>query len=150
MRVVVTTAAIDVAQELARFTDKGAGAMASFVGYCRARSHEHAVERLELQHYPGFTEAEIERLAGEIAARRDVADVLVIHRVGAIDAGEAIVLAAALSAHRAAAFAAVSDVMDLLKTEAPIWKQEIGPDGARWIEPSAEDRARRDALKDQP
>ena len=65
------------------------------------------------------------------------------HRVGVIHPGEAIVLVAALSGHRNEAFEAVRLLMDYLKTDAPLWKKESGPDGARWIEPSAHDQARR-------
>lgn len=145
MRVIVTSAPFSPEAELAGFAHADAGAMASFVGTCRTGSNGFRVERLELEHYPGFTEAEIGRLADEIVRRHGLIDLILIHRVGAIAAGEAIVLVAALSAHRAAAFAAVSELMDRLKTDAPIWKKEIGPDGARWIEPTAEDRIRRAA-----
>jgi len=120
-----------------------AGAMASFVGYCRSGSAHGAVTHLELEHYPGFTEAEVARLAQKVAARHDLLDLLVIHRIGVIPAHEPIVLVAALSGHRAAALAAVAEMMDYLKTDAPFWKRETGPDGARWIEPTAADRARR-------
>jgi molybdopterin synthase catalytic subunit len=68
---------------------------------------------------------------------------LVVHRVGVIHPGEAIVLVAALSTHRANAFDAVKVLMDYLKTDAPLWKKETGPQGARWIEPRPEDHARR-------
>lgn len=133
--------------ELARFTavrDAGCGAAVTFVGYCRSASQDGDVTRLDLEHYPGFTEKEISRLAQRVAARRALAGLLVIHRFGTVLPGEPIVLVAALSAHRAAAFAAVEELMDYLKTDAPFWKREIGPDGARWIEPTAEDRRRRE------
>jgi molybdopterin synthase catalytic subunit len=133
--------------ELARFTavrDAGAGAAVTFVGYCRGESQEGDVTRLDLEHYPGFTEKEIDRLARRVADRHVLAGLLVIHRFGPILPGEPIVLVAALSAHRAAAFAAVEELMDFLKTDAPFWKREIGPNGARWIEPTAEDRRRRE------
>ena len=120
-----------------------AGACASFVGYCRASSRQGPVRALELQHYPGFTETQVERLAAAVAERHQLIDLLIIHRVGVIAAREAIVLVAAMSAHRNAAFAAASEMMDYLKTDAPFWKREIGPDGSRWIEPSASDYARR-------
>lgn len=119
------------------------GALASFVGYCRATSASGAVETLVLDHYPGFTEKEIERIAARVIQRHQLIDLHVLHRVGAVAAGEAIVLVAALSAHRAAAFAAVAEMMDYLKTDAPFWKRELGPSGARWIEPTAGDYARR-------
>jgi molybdopterin synthase catalytic subunit len=110
----------------------------------RGRSTRGAVTQLELEHYPGFTEAEISRLATATGKKHDVKDLLVIHRAGAIAAGEPIVLVAAMSAHRSATFAAVEELMDYLKTDAPFWKRETGPDGAHWIEPTAEDRIRRE------
>lgn len=151
MRVKLLSESFDPHAELARFAagGKDAGALASFVGYCRASSGSAAVERLELEHYPGFTKAEIARLTQEVAARHDLADVLVLHRIGSIPAGEPIVLVAALSAHRAAAFAAVEALMDYLKTGAPIWKREITDQGARWIEPTATDHARRATMGKQ-
>mgnify|MGYP001593678726 FL=1 len=133
--------------EVARFSalrGDTCGAVVTFIGYCRGRSTRGAVTQLELEHYPGFTEAEISRLATATGKKHDVKDLLVIHRAGAIAAGEPIVLVAAMSAHRAAAFAAVEELMDYLKTDAPFWKRETGPDGTHWIEPTAEDRIRRE------
>lgn len=119
------------------------GAIASFVGYCRASSAQGPVEHLELDHYPGFTEREVARLAKQIAERDSLDALLVIHRVGIILARDPIVLVAAQGRHRAEAFAAVTEMMDYLKTDAPFWKRESGPEGARWIEPTAADYARR-------
>lgn len=119
------------------------GAIASFIGYCRTSSAQGRVEHLELDHYPGFTEREVARLAKQIAARHSLDALLVIHRVGLIPARDPIVLVAAQSRHRAEAFAAVAEMMDYLKTDAPFWKRESGPEGARWIEPTAADYARR-------
>ncbi|HVY86346.1 MAG TPA: molybdenum cofactor biosynthesis protein MoaE [Caulobacterales bacterium] len=149
MRVIVTPDPFDANAELAAFAEAraGAGALASFIGFCRAE--DGAVTQLDLQHYPGFTETEIARLADAIRIRHAVDDLLVIHRVGAISPGQAIVLVAALSRHRTAAFAAVEELMDYLKTDAPLWKRESGPSGARWIEPTDLDRERRAALTDE-
>jgi molybdopterin synthase catalytic subunit len=123
--------------------DGEAGALASFVGYCRTASTIGAVSQLELDHYPGFTETEVSRLAYSVAARHDLLDLLVIHRVGVIAANDPIVLVAAQSSHRAEAFAAIVEMMDYLKTDAPFWKRETGPHGSRWIEPTAADYTRR-------
>lgn len=144
-RVVVTLEAIDADAELASFARgrEGAGAMASFVGYCRAHNETHEVKGLELQHYPGFTEREIEAMAGRVAERCNLIDLLVIHRTGSIAPAEPIVLVAALAGHRAGAFAAVEEIMDYLKTDAPFWKREVTGGGAHWIEPTADDRRRR-------
>ena len=145
MRVRVTAEAFDPQAEVAAFTAgrHDAGALVNFVGTCRAKTGDVVVEELRIDHYPGFTEKEIARLAAETAKRFDCPDLLVVHRIGVIRPGEAIVLVAALSIHRANAFKAVESLMDYLKTDAPLWKKESGPQGARWIEPRAEDHARR-------
>ena len=145
MQVRVTAEAFDPQAEVAAFAAgrDDAGALVSFVGTCRAKTGDAAVEELRIDHYPGFSEKEIARLAQETARRFDCPDLLVVHRVGVIRPGEAIVLVAALSIHRADAFKAVETLMDYLKTDAPLWKKESGPEGARWIEPRPEDHARR-------
>jgi molybdopterin synthase catalytic subunit len=145
MQVRVTAEAFDPQIEVAAFTAgrHDAGALVSFVGMCRAKSGDAAVAELRIDHYPGFTEKEIVRLAGESAKRFDCQDLLVVHRIGVIRPGEAIVLVAALSTHRANAFKVVETLMDYLKTDAPLWKKESGPQGVRWIEPRAEDQSRR-------
>ncbi|MBY0565474.1 MAG: molybdenum cofactor biosynthesis protein MoaE [Hyphomonadaceae bacterium] len=138
MRVEIVTKCFSPELELATFSRNSAvGAVASFTGYCRDEGG--VVERLELEHYPGFTEAQIDHLAASVVARHSLIDALVIHRVGAIPAGEPIVLVAASSAHRAAALAAINELMDYLKSEAPIWKKEIGAHGDVWVEPTVRD-----------
>ncbi len=145
MRIKVTDETFDPGAEITAFAGsrRDAGALASFVGYCRDETHGRKVAELYIEQYPGFTEAEIERLAGEVARRQGTLDLMVVHRVGRIKPGEAIVLVAALHAHRGQAFEAVRIMMDYLKTDAPLWKKETGPDGARWIEPTDHDHARR-------
>jgi molybdopterin synthase catalytic subunit len=145
MQVRIVTAPFDAQAEVAAFSAgrDDAGALVSFIGTCRTENKGEAVETLRLDQYEGFTEKEITRITREIAARFSCPDLLVIHRVGVIKPGEAIVLVAALSAHRADAFEAVKVLMDYLKTDAPLWKKETGPAGARWVEPRPEDYARR-------
>ena len=150
MRVEISTAPFDALAELEAFAcgrTSGTGALASFVGYCRGESDDGSgqIESLHLDHYPGFTESEIARLAETIARRHGLIDVLVIHRAGGVAPREPIVLVAAISAHRAAAFAAVAELMDYLKTDAPFWKREVSDGQSRWIEPTDVDRARRAA-----
>ena len=114
------------------------GAVASFTGI--ARAEQGRTEVLELEAYPGFTEREIARHAAVATERFALQDVLVIHRTGAIAPGEAIVFVATAAPHRRAAFEACDFLMDYLKSRAPFWKKETGPDGARWIEPTDRDR----------
>ena len=145
MDVRITPQAFDPQAEIAAFAHgrHDAGALVSFVGTCRSDTGGAAVDELRIDHYPGFTEKEIARLAEDASRRFNCPNLLVVHRVGVIRPGEAIVLVAALSTHRSDAFEAVRILMDYLKTDAPLWKKESGPGGARWIEPRAEDYARR-------
>ena len=125
------------------------GALVSFVGLCRETNDGRDVAELFIDHYAGFTEGEITRIAADIAGRFNCPDLLVVHRVGSIAPGEAIVLVAALSEHRGNAFEAVRVLMDYLKTDAPLWKKESGPAGARWIEPTDHDHVRRAQAKEK-
>ncbi len=114
------------------------GAVASFVGLARAEGGQASI--LELEAYPGFTESAIAAFAKDAAARFDLQDWRIVHRVGKIAPGEAVVFVATASRHRRAALEACDFLMDWLKSRAPFWKKEHGPDGARWIEPTAQDR----------
>ena len=113
------------------------GAVVSFTGI--ARASEGAVTALELEAYPGFTDAEIERMARAAIQRFSLHDVLIVHRIGPISPGETVVFVAAASSHRREAFEAADQLMDYLKSRAPFWKKEHGPGGARWVEPTARD-----------
>lgn len=110
------------------------GATATFVGTMRDFNEGAAVEDLFLEHYPGMTEREIERIAAHHVDRHGLLDALVLHRVGAVAPGEPIVLVAAWSPHRAAALDACRGMIEALKSHAPFWKQERGPAGSRWVE----------------
>lgn len=115
------------------------GAIATFTGL--ARAERGATTTLELEAYPGFTETEIGKIAGEAMDRFSLDDFQIVHRIGAIAPGEAIVFVATAATHRRAAFEACDFLMDYLKSRAPFWKKESGPDGTRWIEPRAQDHA---------
>jgi molybdopterin synthase catalytic subunit len=113
------------------------GAVASFTGLARAEGGETKI--LELEAYPGFTEAQIGAIAETAKARFGLQDLVIVHRIGQITPGEPIVFVATAAAHRRAAFEACDYLMDYLKSRAPFWKKEHGPDGARWVEPRAQD-----------
>src|SRR5262245_17538444 len=81
-----------------------------------------------------MTEAELEKVESEAQARWPLAASLIVHRVGTLAPGDNIVLVVTASAHRQAAFAAAEFLMDYLKTRAPFWKKEAGPEGGRWVE----------------
>ncbi|SEG57709.1 molybdenum cofactor biosynthesis protein MoaE [Bosea lathyri] len=133
----------DLNAELAALTAgrRDIGAVVSFSGLCRDEGGTLAA--LELEHYPGMAEAEISRVAEEAIARWPLQGLVAIHRHGLIRPGEQIVLVAAASAHRRAAFEAAEFLMDYLKTRAPFWKREHLVDGSvgGWVEAKAEDDA---------
>lgn len=114
------------------------GAVTSFTGL--TRSEAGATTTLELEAYPGFTDAEIARMGAAAATRWGLHDWLVVHRIGPIGPGEPVVFVATAAGHRREAFEACDHLMDYLKSRAPFWKKEHGPDGARWIEPTDRDR----------
>lgn len=113
------------------------GAVASFTGLARAEGG--AAQFLELEAYPGFTDAVIADFAERAKTRFALLDYQIVHRTGPIAPGEAIVFVATAAGHRRAAFEACDFLMDYLKSQAPFWKQQHGPDGVRWIEPTAQD-----------
>lgn len=116
------------------------GAIVTFVGVARPRSSNgEKVTGLFLDHHPTMTEASIQAIAEQAAAKFDVGALHVVHRCGQIEPGDAIVFVAAAALHRRAAFEAVEYAMDRLKTEAVFWKREDGVDSSRWIEPTATD-----------
>jgi len=134
-------------QELAALLEeaKGGGAIVSFTGIARPGSKGGlAVDRLVLEHHPTLTPQSLEDIAVEAAQRFDVSQVRVVHRCGAVEAGEPIVFAGAAALHRRAAFEAADYLMDRLKTEAVFWKREIGDAGSEWIEPTERDYADRE------
>ena len=96
---------------------------------------------MELEHYPGMTERSIEAMIDEAHRRFDIRGARVIHRVGPLAPLDQIVLVAVTSAHRGAAFQACEFLMDYLKTQAPFWKKETTPDGARWVDARVSDDA---------
>jgi len=115
------------------------GAVATFTGIARAEAG--ATVALELEAYPGFTEAEIRKIADGARARFGLDEFEIVHRVGKIAPGEPVVFVATAARHRRAAFEACDFLMDCLKSRAPFWKKEHGPDGARWVEPRDQDHA---------
>lgn len=143
-RVRIQTADFDLSQEVAalRLEDRGVGAVAAFVGTVRDANDGAPVQALELEHYPGMTERAIEAMVDAAFVRFPLHAARVVHRVGPLAPGDQIVLVAVTSAHRGAAFQACEFLMDYLKTQAPFWKKETGPDGvARWVDARSADDA---------
>ncbi|PZO15772.1 MAG: molybdopterin synthase catalytic subunit MoaE [Burkholderiales bacterium] len=142
-RVSIQTEDFDLSTEVARLrvSDKGVGAVCSFIGTVRDRNDGKSVSTLELEHYPGMTEKSIEAMIDEAHRRFNILGARVIHRVGLLQPLDQIVLVAVTSAHRGQSFQACEFLMDYLKTQAPFWKKEQTPEGARWVDARVSDDA---------
>jgi molybdopterin synthase catalytic subunit len=133
----------DVLDEL-RAQDLRVGAVCSFVGTVRdtrmltGNAFDEVVS-MSLEHYPGMTESSIEAMIDEAHQRFDFFQAKVIHRVGDLKPADQIVLVAVTSAHRGESFKACEFLMDYLKTQAPFWKKEETPEGAKWVDARVSD-----------
>ena len=134
MAVRVQTEDFDVGAESRSLQADAVGAIALFVGTVRGLRSDNGVTAMTLEHYPGMTESELERIETEARERWPLEDVTIIHRVGRLEAGDQIVLVGAASAHRQAAFDAAQFIMDFLKTDAPFWKAEERGDETSWVD----------------
>ena len=123
--------------EQLRQRNKGqAGAMVSFTGLVRDLNAGDTVMQMTLEHYPGMTEKALHKIELEANERWELTASIIIHRVGPLHPDDNIVFVAAASRHRKQAFRACEFMIDTLKTEAPFWKKETLPGGARWVKPA--------------
>lgn len=132
----VQEADFDVGNELEAMTagNTRVGGLCSFVGLVRDMQAAGTVHAMTLEHYPGMTEKALADIEAEAQARWPLEASLIIHRYGRMEPGDRIVLVAAASPHREAAFEACHFLIDWLKTKAPFWKREETPDGAQWVD----------------
>jgi molybdopterin synthase catalytic subunit len=145
-RVVIQSEDFNVAEVLdkLRAGDLRVGAVCSFIGTVRDTHLLTGIEAdqvvsMALEHYPGMTEASIEAMIDEAHARFDFYQAHVIHRVGVLKPADQIVMVAVTSAHRGESFKACEFLMDYLKTQAPFWKKEASPSGAKWVDARVSD-----------
>ncbi|MFK7754771.1 MAG: molybdenum cofactor biosynthesis protein MoaE [Sedimentitalea sp.] len=133
MKIAVQSAPFDLGAELKHFgtQDTGVGAVVSFTGV--VRDDTGTLAAMEIEHYPGMTEAALTEIAEQACARWSLKDVTVIHRYGRLEPGAQIMMVATAAPHRKAAFEAADFLMDYLKSRAPFWKKEITADGADWV-----------------
>lgn len=134
-----------------RAGDARVGAVCAFVGTVRDRHPAElaatgapdvaSVASMELEHYPGMTEKAIEAMIDEAHRRFDILGARVVHRVGLLQPLDQIMMVAVVSAHRGQSFQACEFLMDYLKTQAPFWKKERTPEGARWVDARVADDA---------
>ena len=142
-RVSIQTEDFDLQGEIAalRAGNPRVGAVCSFIGTVRDRNDGSDIASMELEHYPGMTEKAIESMIDEAHRRFDILGARVVHRVGLLQPQDQIMMVAVVSAHRGESFQACEFLMDYLKTQAPFWKKEQTPEGARWVDARVDDDA---------
>ena len=142
-RVSIQTQDFNLSDEIKilRASDKRIGAVCTFTGTVRDRNDGQSVSSMELEHYTGMTEKAIEAMIDEAHKRFDIFAVRVVHRVGLLQPLDQVVMVAVTSAHRGESFKACEFLMDYLKTQAPFWKKEQTPEGARWVDARVTDDA---------
>jgi molybdopterin synthase catalytic subunit len=139
-RIVVQAEDFDAGAEIRALTTARAGGIATFTGVVRAADDGRELAALTLEHYPGMTEATLEKIAAAAAARFGLTGCTIIHRIGRLAPGDNIVFVGAASPHRADALGATAFLIDWLKTAAPFWKSEFFSDGTTaWVAARAAD-----------
>ena len=140
MDIRVRDTVFDLGFEAQAFADRtsASGAVVTFTGIVRNNA-EGTLDYMDIEHYPGMTEAALRQIAEEAHAKWSLEDALIIHRVGKMRAGEMIMMVATASRHRKDAFEAAEFLMDFLKSRAPFWKKEVSRDGADWVAARDED-----------
>jgi len=147
----VQDADFDLSAEIAGLTrgDTQIGAVATFIGKVRGEAAGAVLSTMTLEHYPGMTEEELERIEGEAVRRFSLSASCIVHRIGALKPGDNIVLVITCAPHRGDAFAACEFLMDYLKTRAPFWKKETDQAGeGRWVDARECDDTRARRWKD--
>ena len=125
----------DVSDEIKILHQNNTGAIVNFIGVVRGydEKNNQIINSMTLEHYPGMTESEIEKIVFESSQRWELTGVTVIHRVGNLKPSDQIVFVGVSSKHRQNAFDGCNFIMDWLKTKAPFWKVEENNDKKNWV-----------------
>ena len=125
----------NVSDETKVLQESNTGAIVNFVGVVRGydEKNDQIINSMTLEHYPGMTESEIEKIIVESYKRWELTGVTVIHRVGELKPSDQIVFVGVSSKHRQNAFDGCNFIMDWLKTKAPFWKVEENNNKKNWV-----------------
>jgi len=131
--VTITSDPIDVAGILSSVVTPHSGGIDCFVGTVRNRSHGRRVNAIEYSAYVPMAEKMMAEIETELRAKWILHNVVLVHRIGTLQVGEASVVTAVAAAHRAEAFEACRYAIDRIKAIVPIWKKEVFEDGQEWV-----------------
>ena len=135
----ITALPLELDSVLQRLSSPSAGAVVVFLGVTREWSDDRQTEWLQYECYREMAERQLHELEAAARQRWPLVECLLRHRVGRVDLGEASVLVAVSTPHRQEAFAAAQWLMDQIKREVAIWKQEHRPDGhSQWVHPGVD------------
>ena len=134
MLVRVTPEPLDPNDAIAAVGDPGAGAIGLFLGVVRNENKGRAVDHLVYDAYPAMAEKVMRQLGDEAIRRFDLKDIAILHRTGRLGVGEASLLVAVSSGHRAESFEAGHWLVNEIKKKVPVWKKEVWSDGEEWVE----------------
>ncbi len=129
----ITSQPLDLKQVLSLVKVAHHGGVDIFIGTVRSHTKGRKVVRLEYEAYQGMALSEMDKIAQQVGKRWPEARIAIHHRTGTLDIGEAAVIIAVSTPHRAQAFEACRYAIDTLKENVPIWKKEIFEDGEVWV-----------------
>ena len=132
----------DVSKETHKLHDSESGAIVNFIGLVREhnKNNNEQITSMTLEHYPGMTESEIDKIIQKSIKKWELTGITVIHRVGKLLVSDQIVFVGVASKHRQNAFDACNFIMDWLKTKAPFWKIEESESQRKWVESRQSDQ----------
>ena len=132
----------DVSKETQKLHNKQSGAVVNFIGLVRENNEYNNEQMISmtLEHYPGMTESEIDKIVKKSIKKWELTGITVIHRVGKLLVSDQIVFVGVSSKHRQNAFDACNFIMDWLKTKAPFWKIEENKSQRKWVDSRQSDQ----------
>ena len=132
----LTHSPIDPAAVLAQVASNDAGGVVLFLGTTREFTRGRQTASLDYECYPEMAQAKLAELEAQARERWPIVHCSIVHRLGRLELGEASIAIAVSAPHRQAAFEAGKWLIDTIKEEVPIWKQENWTDGtSEWVHP---------------
>jgi molybdopterin synthase catalytic subunit len=130
----LTKESIEIGSYLSQVQDDGHGALCIFLGVVRNIHEGRSVERIYYDCYEKMALNMLRKIEDQTRSKFERVEMVIVHRIGLVELGEASILVATGSKHRKTAYAANSYIMDRVKEVLPVWKKEVHPDGATsWV-----------------